>query len=163
MNYLPLFVGLTAFALLAQAAALFGMFVLLRKTTVRMEALTSDVTGKLLPMAETAHSTLLELRPRIESIVDNVNESSSIVRGQMQKLDSTLSELLDRGRLQVIRADEMVSRAMDRVEETTHSVQKTVSIPVRQFSGIMKGVSAGLEYLITKRRREEVPQDEMFI
>ena len=52
---------------------------------------------------------------------------------------------------------------MDRVEETTHNVQKTVSIPVRQFSGIMKGVSAGLEYLITKRRREEVPQDEMFI
>jgi methyl-accepting chemotaxis protein len=162
MNYLPLFVGLTAFALLAQAVVMFGMLIVLRKTTLRLDVLAADVTGKILPVAETAHATLLELKPKIESIIDNVNDSSAVVRGQMQKLDSTLSELLDRSRLQVIRADEMVSRAMDRVEETTNTVQKTVSIPVRQFSGIMKGVSAGLEYLITKRK-SEAPQDEMFI
>ncbi len=163
MNYLPLFVGLTAFALVAQAAVLVGMLIVLRKTSVRMEALASDVSGKVLPMAETAHTMMLELRPKIENIMDNVSDTSGVVRGQMQKLDSTLTELLERSRLQVIRVDEMVTRAMDRVEETTHTVQKTVSIPVRQFSGIMRGVSAGIEYLVTKRRHNGAPQDEMFI
>jgi hypothetical protein len=74
---------------------------------------------------------------------------------------------LDRARLQVIRADELLSRTMDRVEETTDMVHRTVVSPVRQMAGVVQGLSAGLDFLLgsRRRRRSEVnaPQDEMFI
>ncbi len=64
-----------------------------------------------------------------------------------------MSDLLDRARLQVIRADELVGRALDRVEETGDLVNKTVVSPVRQVSGILQGLTAGLEFFFSGRRR----------
>ena len=48
----------------------------------------------------------------------------------------------------------------------TDMVHKTVVSPVRQLSGLMKGVSTGLEFFLSSKRRRRgagVPQDEMFI
>jgi hypothetical protein len=45
-------------------------------------------------------------------------------------------------------------------------VQKTVVSPVKQLSGLMRGVSAGFEALFSRRRQRpsvSAPQDEMFI
>ena len=83
-------------------------------------------------------------------------------------MDATVNDIVDRTRLQVIRADELVNRTMDRVEETTEMVHRTVISPVRQLSGLMQGVSAGLEFFLGRKRRQSrdgvgVPQDELFI
>ena len=86
---------------------------------------------------------------------------------QIERLDATVSDAVDRTRLQVIRADELLNRTLDRVESTTDLVHKTVLSPVRQFSGLVQGITSGLEFLIGTRRgkRNGVPttQDEMFI
>jgi hypothetical protein len=163
MNYLPIFVAVTSAAVVIQAGILAGMFFAMRKTSNRMEALAADVTSKVLPTVELAHSILTDVRPKIENIAANVSASTTLINGQIERLDATVGEFLDRARIQVIRTDELVGRALDRVEATSESVQKTVSVPVRQFSGLMRGVSAGLEYLATKKRREPAAQDEMFI
>jgi len=84
----------------------------------------------------------------------------------MERVDATITDIVDRTRLQVIRADEFVNSTMDKLEETREAVQKTVVSPVRQLSGLMHGVSAGFEALFSRRRgRTSVtaPQDEMFI
>jgi len=167
MDYLPIFVGCTAAAVVLQAGILVAMYLAVRQSTSRMEALSSEVKTKILPAAELAHSMLMEFRPQLESIISNVNESSGMVRAQMERLDATISDVIDRTRLQVIRADEFVSRTMDRVEHTTDVMHETVVSPVRQMSGLIHGVSAAFEFLFAGRRRERnhmtVPQDEMFI
>jgi len=110
---------------------------------------------------------MVELRPVIETAITNISESSTVVRAQIERLDATVNDVIDRTRLQVIRADELVNRTLDRVEETTDMVHDTVVSPVRRFSAVLQGVTAGLEFLLGgKRRRREgvtVPQDEMFI
>ena len=108
---------------------------------------------------------LADLRPKVESIVDNFNDSSVMVRHQVERLDATMGDLLDRARLQVIRADELVSRGLDRVEETGDLVNKTVVSPVRQVTGLLQGLTAGLEFFFSGRRRSsrDGVQDEMFI
>jgi hypothetical protein len=81
-------------------------------------------------------------------------------------VDATLTDIVDRTRLQVIRADEFVNSTMDKLEETREVVQKTVVSPVRQISGLMRGVGAGLEAFFSRRRTRSsvsAPQDEMFI
>jgi hypothetical protein len=100
--------------------------------------------------------------------VVNFEESARIARAQMERLDATVSDIVDRTRLQVIRADELVNRTMDKVEETTDMVHRTVVSPIRQLSGLVQGLSAGLEFFLGRKRRQPrdgmgVPQDELFI
>jgi hypothetical protein len=167
MDYLPIFIALTAAAVVIQAGILMAMYLAVRQTTARMETLATEVRTKVLPAAEIVHAMLVQFRPHLETLVTNVSESSTMVRTQMERLDATISDAIDRTRLQVIRADELVNRTLDRVESTTDLVHKTVVSPVRQLSGLVQGITSGVEFLIGSKRRQRngvpVPQDEMFI
>ena len=166
-NLLTISIAVTSAAVVIQAFILIAMYLAMRKTSARMEALATEVKTKVVPTAELAHSMLTELRPKIETAVSNVSETTTMVRSQMERLDATVSDVIDRARLQIIRSDELLTRTIDRVEETTDMVHKTVVAPVKQLSGLMQGVTAGLDFLLgAKRRRRNgvgVPQDEMFI
>jgi hypothetical protein len=163
---LTIFVAITSLALTVQAIVLVAVYLAMRKSVQRMEVLAEEVKTKILPTAETVQTMLVELRPRVETTVQNVSETSILVRAQMERLDATVNDALDRSRLQIIRADEIVTRTLDKVEETTETLHRSVISPVRQVAGIIQGVTAGLEYLISHRKRRNgvnVPQDEMFI
>jgi hypothetical protein len=166
-NLLIAFIAITAAAVVIQAGMMIGMYLATRKTTARMEALAGEVKTKILPTVEMAQTMLIELRPRIETLVANVSESSATIRAQVERLDATFSDVLDRTRLQVIRADELVGRTLDRVEQTTDLVANTVVSPIRQASGLVQGLTAGLEFFFSGKRRQRngtaIAQDEMFI
>jgi len=167
MDYLPIFIAVTAAAVVIQAGILVAMYLAVRQTAVRVESLSTEIKTKVLPAAEIVHSMLVEFRPHLQTVVTNVSESSTLVRGQIERLDATVSDAIDRTRLQVIRADELLNRTLDRVESTTDMVHKTVLSPVRQLSGLVQGITSGLEFLLGARRKRNngvpVPQDEMFI
>ena len=161
------FIIVAAVAIVIQACILIAMYLAVRQTTSRMEALANEVKTKVLPTTELAHSMMTEWRPKVDIALSNVTQMTTTVKGQVERIDATLNDVVDRTRLQVIRADELLNRTLDRVEETTDMVHKTVISPVRQFSGLINGVTTGLEFLLgnKKRRRNgvSVPQDEMFI
>jgi hypothetical protein len=163
---LTIFVIVTALAVVMQAGILAGMFVALRKTSAKVESLADEIKVKVLPTAELAQSMMIELRPKIATAIDNVSVSTTVLRTQMERVDATLTDIIDRTRLQVIRADEFVNSTMDKLEETREAVQRTVVSPVRHISGLMHGVTAGLEAFFSRKRNREpvgAPQDEMFI
>jgi len=166
-NLLIISIAVTATAVVIQAGILIALYFSVRKSSAHMEALATEVKTKVLPTVELTQNMLTDLRPRVETLVENVSESSTLVRAQVQRLDATFSDILDRARLQVIRSDELLTRTLDRVEETSDIVHKTVVSPVRQISGVVQGVTAGLEYFLGSRRKRRdgvsVPQDEMFI
>jgi hypothetical protein len=166
--WLVAFTAVTSAAVVIQAGMLIGMYLAVRKTGAKVESLAAEVRTKVLPTAELVQSTLVDLRPKIETAVGNVSESTTLVKAQLGRIDATVNDVLDRTRLQVIRADELLNNTMDKVEETTDMVHRTVVSPVRQLAGVVQGLSVGLEYFLgAKRRRNSngstVPQDEMFI
>jgi hypothetical protein len=171
-NLTPLFIALTGAAVVLQAGVLIALYLAVRKSSTKIEALATEVKSKALPTLETAHGLLSELRPKLQVISDNLMETTVLVRAEVERVDATVSDVTDRARLQVIRADELLSRTLDRVEQTSDLVSKTVVSPMRQVSGIIQGVTAGLEFLLANRGRRNgdnrgsrrpVPQDEMFI
>jgi hypothetical protein len=178
-NLIPLFVALTGFAVLLQAMVLVALYLAVRKTSTRLEAVAEELKGKAeelknkaTPALDSANAVLTELRPKLQVIADNLMETTVLVRSQVERVDATVSDATDRARLQVIRADELLTRTLDRVEQTSDLVTKTVVSPVRQVSGIIRGVTAGVEFLMGSRirrngdsrgSRRAVPQDEMFI
>jgi methyl-accepting chemotaxis protein len=172
MENLTVFVALTGAAVALQAGVLVAIFVAMRKSSARMEALAVEVKTKALPTLETAQAMLAELRPQLTVIADNLTETTHSVRSQVERMDATVNDAVDRARLQIIRTDELLSRTLDRVEETSDIVHNTVVSPVRQFAGLIQGVTAGIEFLLGNRGRKNgsgrearrpVPQDEMFI
>ena len=171
-NLTPLFIALTGAAVLLQAGLLAAMYLSMRKSSTRLEALANEVKTKALPTLETAQAMLTDLRPKLQLIADNLAETTTSVLTQVDRLDATVNDVVDRARLQIIRGDELLTRTLDRVEETSEMVHKTVVSPVRQFSGLIQGLTAGLEFLLGNRGRRNggsrdarrpVPQDEMFI
>jgi len=172
MDKLSWFILFTGIAVMLQAGILAAMYFTMRKSSERMAALATEVKTKVLPTVDQVQTVLTDIRPKIQTIADNLQESTTVVRTQVQRMDATVSDVVDRARLQVIRADELMTRTLDRVEQTSDMVHKTVVSPVRQLSGLMQGITVGLEFLFGGRgrkngdRREErrpVPQDEMFI
>ena len=176
---LTIFIAVTASAVVLQMLILFAMFLTMRKLGARMQALAGKVEEtatmvqtRALPVIDNAKviqqevkSFLDTARPKIETLIDNASRMSSTARATVERFDVTANDAIDRVRLQVIRGDEMLTRTMDRVEETSEKVQHTVMSPVRQVSGIMQAISSGFgAYFNTQRRRRNGgPSDEMFI
>lgn len=164
---LTVFVAVTAVAVVLQMAILAALYFSTKKTSARVEAIAKQVEEKALPVLTMANEMLTDAKPKFATILDNMTVTTTTVREQAERLNDTLSDIVDRTRLQVVRADELVSRTMDRVEETTEAVHHVVLSPVRQLSAMMTGLMAGIgEYVGGRRvRRQEraVPQDEMFI
>jgi hypothetical protein len=165
---LKIFIAVTTFAVVIQASIMVALYFAVRKSTAKMEALATEVTGKALPTIETVQNILVDLRPKIDLMSTNFSESSTMVRNQLARVDVTLADALDRTRLQVIRADELLNRTMDKVEETSEIVHKTVISPLRQVNGLMNAISTGVEVFLGQKSRHRkngtgVPQDEMFI
>ena len=164
-----IFVIVAAAAIIIQAGILFGLFLAFRKTTQRVEAIASNVESKAIPLLDSAKTILDENGPRLKEITQNLSETTSTLKTQMTRVDATLNDVLDRTRLQVIRVDDMVSRTMDKVEETTEMLQHTVVSPVKKLTGIMQGLSVRLGAYIQRRRKATmeattaVQDDELFI
>jgi len=167
-TYLTVFIAVTAGAVLLQAMVLVALYVSVRKSSAKMEALATEVREKALPTIATVQEFITEVRPKVDMVSTNVAESSVLVKNQLARFDATLTDVLDRTRLQVIRTDELLSRTLDRAEETSEMVHKTVVSPLRQINGLMAAISTGVEVFLGNRRRPRkngmgVPQDEMFI
>ena len=160
-------IAITSLAVVIQAGILVALYVSVRKSSARMEAIMSDLHKRTSPILDSTQAIMVDSRPKIEAITDNLLAASSSIKSQVERLDATVSDAVDRTRLQIIRADDLVTRTMDRVEETTDVVHKTVISPVRQMAGIVTGLTTGIGAFFGRRggaQREDSPQDEeMFI
>ena len=101
-NLTPIFIALTGAAVLLQAGLLAAMYLAMRKTSTRLEALADEVKAKALPTIESAQALMTDLSPKLQVIADNLAETTSAVREQVQRVDATVNDVVDRARLQVI-------------------------------------------------------------
>src|ERR1035437_8197540 len=164
---LTVFVGLTALAIVIQTALLIALFVSSRKASERLQSLSKEMEENLLPMIRDAKILLADATPKVREILENLAVLSATARQDAERISSTANEITDRVREKMVRADELVTRTLNRVEETTENVQHAIRSPVRQISGVMTGVAAGLaEFLSSRklqRQKNTTPRDEMFI
>jgi len=177
-NFTWFAIAVTA-AVFLQVLILAGMYFAMSKLRTRMQGLADKVEDtasvvqvRVLPLLDNAKSIQQEVktfvessRPKVETLVGNLSSMSSTARSSVERFDVTLNDAIDRMRLQVIRGDEMLTRTMDRIEDTSEKVQHSVMSPVRQVSGIMQALSTGFGAYFNqqRRRRNGGPSDEMFI
>ncbi len=158
-------IAILAVAVLVHIGTMIGLYLVAKDSSTRVKGLADKIESRALPAVEAAQALVVESRPKIDNIMDNLAATSSSLRGQVERLDATLNDIVDRARLQVIRADELVTRTMDRVEETTEIVQHTVVSPVRHLSGLLQGLTAGFGSFFSRKRPsgDHAGSEELFI
>jgi len=131
-------------ALAVEIGVLIAILLAVQKSSSKMETIADDLHKRTVPILDTTNALLTTAKPQIETIVSNLTETS-------EKLKYQVDDIVDRTRLQVVRADELVTRTIDKVEETTEFVQHTVISPIKQLSGLLQGVTTGINVLFGRR------------
>lgn len=168
---LTIWIAVTSAAVILQMLILFFMYLAVRKLSKRVETVVDEIQPRVLPLLENGKAiaddvkAFLEIsRPKIDVILDNAAHVTTMARTDAERVSSTVNDIVDRTRLQVIRVDEMVTHTLDRVEETSEKVQHSVMSPVRQVSGIAQAISVGVStFFRSQKRGRNGGPDEMFI
>ena len=147
------FIIVTCVAVIIQAGILVALFFSVKKSSARMEAIANNMENRALPLLDSARAILHDTGPHFKEMAANMAEISNTVKSQVQRVDDTVNDLVDRTRNQAVRVDELITRTIDKVEETTDMVQHTVIAPVRQISGIVQGLSVGLTAYLNRRSK----------
>ena len=168
---LTIFIAVTSAAVVLQMLMLLGMYLTLRTLSAHINSLADEGKSQVFPLLESGTQLLDDIKrlletssPKVELVLDNAAAITTTAYAGIGRVEGATNDILDRAQLQVIRADEMITRAMDRVEDTTQKVAHTVTSPIKHANGLVQGVSAGVNAFFGKKRsRNGGPSDEMFI
>jgi hypothetical protein len=166
-NWIKAFVVVALAVIIYQTVLLALLYRQLSETSRKMTRIATDLHEKSDPILTRMRMMLDDLHPRVSAVAADAQEISMVARSQAHKVDRMLSEALDLLRLQVIRADQLLTGAMTSMEEAGSEVRKTVMGPVQQAAAIIQGVKAGFEIFRGTRRSPERARErqdeELFI
>jgi methyl-accepting chemotaxis protein len=156
---LTLFVALTALAVIVQAGILLSIYMLSRRVATQVEASASE---------------LRELTPALKVVTENLMnvsqdavEIAGAARVQIERVDALISDVGGTVEDQLKKVDDLSREISARVNETVDVVQTSIVRPVREVSALARGVTRGIEVLISRKGRNTVdqafPDEELFI
>jgi hypothetical protein len=162
------FIIIATIAIVIQMAILLAMFVQLRTAIENFTRLANDLHARVDPILLRVNRILEDSEDRMASVMGDAAEISRIARGQAQKVDRVFTEAVERLRVQVIRADQILTGALEVVEDAGTRVRKTVWGPIHQASALLKGLKVGLDFIRGQQRRRSEPDsatqdEELFI
>jgi len=168
--WMEFFSIIAAIALVVQVAILIGLFFELKKTTESINRMVTDLHTRMGPILTRTQILLDETQPKISAMVEDASQMMYLARGQAQKLDRVVGEAADRLRGQLVRADRMVTGALEAVEDAGEHVRRNFWGPMQKASALINGIKIGLDVLRSRRAtaspsREtvEAEDEELFI
>lgn len=149
---LAIFTIVTAISVLIQAGVLLGMFIVLRKSMVKMQSVVDEVKEKALPLIASTRVVVEDLTPKLKSATADLSELTYTARVQAKNVSESMDALLAKANAQINRVDHLTTGAIDAVDHASKAIENAVSVPVRRVSGIVNGLKAGVEVFVSGRR-----------
>jgi hypothetical protein len=149
---LIIFVGIVAFAMLAQAIALIAIAVGAAKARKRALEIAEEMREKIMPVVASTHDLIRDSGPKVKIITENLVETSHVVRAKAAEFDVTASDLNMKARAQAARVDGMVTGVLDTTADISQTLQRAVKVPVREIAGLVNGFKAGLDVLVGRAK-----------
>jgi len=165
-GWLEAFIVVATFAIVIQMAILLAMFVQLRSAIGTFTRIASQLQARMDPILVRTSRILEDSEERIASIMGDGAEIARVARSQAQKVDRVFTDMVERLRIQVVRADHILTGALEVIEETGSTFRSKVWKPVHQASAVLKGIKAGLEFIRSGKRPESdaaTQDEELFI
>jgi hypothetical protein len=165
-GWLEVFIVIATLAIVIQMAILLAMFVQLRSAIGTFTRIASQLQARMDPILVRTNRILEDSEERISSIMGDGAEIARVARSQAQKVDRVFSDMVERLRIQVVRADHILTGALEVIEETGSTIRSKVWKPVHQASAVLKGIKAGLDFIRSGKRPESdaaTQDEELFI
>lgn len=146
--------AVTAFAVLLQTIILFGLFLAVRKAARTVETVAEEFRSSALPVLqssrevlERSRTVLANVAPNVESGAKDFAEIAHNLKAQTGEVQGTVTELVEKFRVQTARLDAMLSSSLDTVDRVTESVTQAVKGPARQVTSLLAGLRAAIDSL----------------
>ena len=167
-TWLQVFIVVASVAIVIQAAMLTAMFFQMKRLSERLERFTGDLESRLTPILSRVQIFLEDTQPKLSEMVADAAHVVYLARAQAQKVDRVFTEASDRLRGQLVRADRILTGAMEAMEDAGSKFTHSVWRPVQKVSALMQGIKVGIDLLRARRahRRREEPmeqEEELFI
>jgi hypothetical protein len=183
LNLLVVAIAILSVTALIQCAFLIGLLIGARRLFRMLE----QVQQKIEPVLAAARASMEEARSEIHEVAGNVKEATvhlnaltaragsiaekaeeivDLGRLQVVRVNDLMEDVVDRVRSQLDRAETVAAHTLDRYDEVTDTLYRGLLRPLREINGILAGLNTAVAYLFRNKRTnvsEATQDDEMFI
>jgi hypothetical protein len=161
---LIVFIAIAAVSLLVHAIALVVMALGAQKARKKVEALADDFRLHALPVIISSRDVLNDISPKLKIITENLMATSSTLRAKTDQVGGLVGNVTDRAQAQASRVDGMVKATLDQVTFAAQAIEHGLAAPVRQVSGILNGLRAGVDVIRKKTPgTNRDPEEDLFV
>ena len=166
-GWIQAFIVIAAVAIVIQMAILLGIFFQVRTAIEQFARIATDLQNRIDPILLRTNRILEDFEDRVASIMGDAAEITRVARGSAQKIDRVFTDAVERLRVQIIRADHILTGTLEVVEESGMKFKRTLWTPIQQASAILKGMKVAIDMLRGQNRRPEpdaaTADEELFI
>jgi hypothetical protein len=156
---LTIFVGLTALAVMTQAAVLLAIYLMSRRLSEQVERFMKETRETMAPVKNIAEN--------LRTASANMVEIGQSAKEQFRRVEVMVTDTGEVLQTQLLRLDAATRDVIERVNTTAQILQDSVVRPVREVAAVAKGLGRGLESFFFRRQRSTVDQahqdEELFI
>src|SRR5580704_17262587 len=145
-SWVPLFVVVACIAIIFQTIMILAMFVMIRRLGQRAEKIADEFQSKVTPVLSRVQALVEDVHPNISTIISDATEITRVARTEVQRVDRVMVEAVDRLRLRLIHADQILTGALEPIEDTGVQMRRTLWGPVQSVSALVRGIQVGLEF-----------------
>ena len=150
-GWVEAFIVIAAIAIVIQAAILAAMAVQVRAAVENFTRIATQLQTRIDPILLRTNRILENSEDRIASIMSDASEVTRLARGQAQRLDRVFTDTIDRLRIQILRADQILTGALEVIDEAGTTVRKKLWEPVHKATAVLRGLQAGLDFIRNAR------------
>jgi len=165
-GWVDAFIIIAGFAIVIQMVILLAMFLQVQAAIKNFTRIASDLQARIDPILLRTNRILEDSEDRIRSIMGDAAEVTRVARSQAQKVDRVFTDAVERLRLQIIRADQILTGTLEVIEETGSTIRDKVWEPINRVSAVLKGIKAGIDFIRGQRRPQPdaaTEDEELFI
>lgn len=167
-SWLPFFVVVACVAIVLQMLILAALFFTVRGQARRMRQIAEEMHSRITPILVRVQAIVEDAQPKIASALSDLTEVTRTARSQAQRVDRVMVETIDRLRLQLVHADQILTGTLETIEDTGVKLRRIILGPVQSASALIRGIQVGLEFFRGMRRPpheapSEQPDESLFI
>ena len=167
-HLLMIFIGMVSIALVIQAICVIVVAIVLASVALKLKGVSGEIYEHVLPIVNKTSLLVDSISPKVTGIATNVERISETLHARTAEIGETVSQLTRtvddvnlRARQHVVHADRIVGSALADTAEFKDTLANGIRVPLRQVTGLMAGLRAGVETLITRtpggRKRGPAP------
>ena len=130
-GWIQAFIVIAAVAIVIQMAILLGMFFQVRTAIEQFTRIATDLQNRIDPILLRTNRILEDSEDRVASIMGDAAEITRVARGSAQKIDRVFTDAVERLRVQIIRADHILTATLEVFEEGAAKLKRTLRTPIQ--------------------------------